>query len=188
MIDRNKYMVISEVRQLRDCWRDRAAIAMQKKQTTDVQTWMLVDLALSTGLRAGEILLLETSNVDYEQCLLVVTRLKRRSGPVRETIDIHPTLRDHLKEYVAYMGIEGRIIDRTYNGIDYAWKRACRLAGLAERCWHLHAARHTVGTILTKNHGVAYAQKQLGHVDIATTSIYVHLDSESMQNALNGLY
>lgn len=52
---------------------------------------------------------------------------------------------------------------------------------------HPHMFRHTFATLITKQYGVAAAQKLLGHKSLQTTQIYVHLSSSDLTDAVNKL-
>ena len=55
VIDREKYMDAKEVKQLRTVTEAKAIVDLKKGRVSGVHIWMLVDLALSTGLRVSEI-------------------------------------------------------------------------------------------------------------------------------------
>ena len=86
VIDRNKYMDAKEARQLRTVTEARAIVDLRAGRELGVRAWMLVDLALSTGLRVSEIAALNIRDVDLKRgCLSVV----RRNNPaLGNAIDI----------------------------------------------------------------------------------------------------
>ena len=70
VIDRNKYMDMKEVKQLRTVTEARAITDLRAGRVLGVRAWMLVDLALSTGLRVNEIAALNIKDVDLKRgCL-----------------------------------------------------------------------------------------------------------------------
>ena len=130
-IGRKKYMDASEVRQLRTNTEGRGWRDLKKGRVNGVVQWMLVDLALSTGLRVSEMAALKVEDLDLKRGCMTVIRLKRHKRkkgakpgkkgrkaiqesrtPVRETLMIGKQLVGHLKTYLTW--------------------RSCRLADMDE--------------------------------------------------------
>lgn len=70
----------------------------------------------------------------------------------------------------------------TYNAARSALRRAIVRSGVKDLRIHDH--RHDVGTKLTRKAGIAVAQAQLGHSDIATTKRYARVDSRDLVDAI----
>ena len=62
-IDRRKYMDIDEVKALRGFTEARHIVDLRKGNVGGVLAWMVVDLALSTGLRVSELVGLDVGSV-----------------------------------------------------------------------------------------------------------------------------
>ncbi len=105
VIDRNKYMDAKEARQLRTVTEARAIVDLRAGRVLGVHAWMLVDLALSTGLRVSEIAALRIRDVDLKRGCLSVIRLKRKKK-VKETLALGKDIAQHLKEYIAWTGLK----------------------------------------------------------------------------------
>jgi len=194
VIDRTKYMDKNEVKQLRRSAEAQAFRDLKKARVNGVRAWMLVDLALSTGLRVSEMVALQIKDVDLKRGCLSVTRLKRKKK-LRETLAIGKDLDQHLKEYIAwterksgalFIGSRGTL---TAQGLQRIWKRAIKLAGLPKEL-SVHSARHTIAVhLLRKTNNLRFVQKQLGHASPATTAnMYADISFEDMQNGVTGLY
>jgi len=194
VIDRNKYMDMKEVRQLRTVTEARAITDLKAGRINGVHAWMLVDLALSTGLRVSEIAALQIKDVDLKRGCLSMTRLKRKKK-IKETLAIGKGIIQHLKDYIAsmerkkgplFVGSRGPL---TAQGLQRIWKRSVKLAGLPKEL-SIHSARHTIAVHLLKKTGnLRQVQKQLGHASPATTAnMYADISFEDMQNGVNGLY
>ena len=95
VIDRTKYMDTEEVKQLRRSTEARAYLDLKKGRVGGVTAWLLIDLALSTGLRVSEIAALQIKDVDLKRGCLSVTRLKRKKK-ARETLAIGKDLVKHF--------------------------------------------------------------------------------------------
>lgn len=136
---------------------------------------MVVDLALSTGLRVSEIAALTIANFDYKRLTITVTRMQRREKipgqtvpgddgvleqayrpkRVPESLAIDNALADHLIEYVANQrkhNAGGRLLigkqgPLTAQGLQRVWKSAVKRAGLPKEL-SIHCGRHSLATAL----------------------------------------
>ena len=185
---------MKEVRQLRTVTEARAITDLKAGRVGGVQAWLLVDLALSTGLRVSEMAALQIKDVDLKRGCILVTRLKHKKK-IKETLAIGKDLIQHLKDYFTwiehkagplFVGSRGPL---TPQGLQRIWKRSIKLAGLPKEL-SIHSARHTIAVHLLKKTGnLRQVQKQLGHASPATTAnMYADISFEDMQNGVNGLY
>lgn len=153
-IDRKKYMDSQEIGRLRTVTEARAATDEKAGCVTGVRAWMVVDLALSTGLRVSEMAALTIQDVDLKRGCLSVVRLKRKKK-VRETLAIGKELVEHLRDYIAWTGRKtGRLFvgsrgPLTTQGLQRIWKKAVECAGLPAEL-SIHSARHSIAVHLLK--------------------------------------
>jgi integrase len=193
-IGREKYLDIDEIRQLRTVTEARHTNDLRAGRSQGVLGWMVVDLALSTGLRVSEIAALQIEDIDIRRRALKVVRNKKRVKKA-ETMPISKELGQHLKEYLAWtehetgpllMGQRGPL---TAQGLQRVWKRSIKLARLPKEL-SIHCARHSIAVYLLKKTGnLRMVQKQLGHSSPATTAnMYADISFEDMQDGLNDLY
>jgi len=194
VIDRAKYMDTDEVKQLRTVTEAKAIVDLKAGRVGGVRAWMLIDLALSSGLRVSEMAALKIKDVDLKRSCLSVTRLKRKKK-VKESLALGKDLAQHLKDYIAwtdrksgalFVGSRGTL---TAQGLQRIWKRSIKLAGLPKEL-SIHSARHTIAVhLLRKTSNLRQVQKQLGHASPATTAnMYADISFEDMQNGVTGLY
>ena len=187
-------MNMEEVRQLRTVTEARSITDLKKGRIQGIKAWMLVDLALSTGLRVSEIAALKISDIDLKRGSMKVIRNKKKKK-CSESLAIDTNLVKHLKEYLdwldekkgpLFMGSRGPL---SAQGLQRIWKRSIKLAGLPEEL-SIHSARHTIAVHLLKKTGnLRQVQKQLGHASPATTAnMYADISFEDMQEGVNGLY
>lgn len=190
-IGRSKYMEIDEVKQLRTATELRAMKDSRSGRVQGPLSWMVVDMALSTGLRVAELANIDVKDVDFKRGFVRVTRCKRKK-PVFDELALSPELLKHLKEYIAsrrkgllFIGKRGPL---TRRGIQQIWKVAVTDAGLQD--YSIHSARHTMAVHLLKRTGnLRQVQKQLGHASPTTTAnMYADVTFEDMQNGVAGLY
>lgn len=192
VIDRTKYMSADEVKQLRTVTEARAIVDLRKGRITGPLAWMVVDLALATGLRVSELTAIQTKDIDLKRGFIKVQRKKRKKKVV-DSLAISPELIKHLKEYIEdrttgalFIGERGNL---TKYGLQQIWKSAVKRAGLPKEI-SIHCARHSMAVHLLKKTGnLRQVQKQLGHASPATTAnMYADISFEDMQNGVTGLY
>lgn len=68
------------------------------------------------------------------------------------------------------------------NGWRKEWVAALKRAGVAD--FRFHDWRHTAGSRITRQAGIAVTQRLLGHTDIATTKRYAHVNQEDIRRAM----
>ena len=156
-------------------------------------------LALSCGLRRGEICGLRWSDVDWSRQLLCVRNQRQRlaSGSVvdlppksfsgNRDIPIPPQLLPSLRAarqiggYV--VAINGHPI--TPSALDKAHARLLARAGLPHI--RLHDVRHTMGAVgVRQGVPIKVLQVLLGHAHYATTAdIYAHVDTAAAREAID---
>jgi len=191
-IDRTKYMDMKEVKQLRTVTEANAIVDLRKGRVTGPLAWMLVDLALSTGLRVSEMAALTIKGIDLKRGAISVVRLKRKKK-TKETIALSKELTEHLRSYIGnrkkgklFVGKKGPL---TAQGLQRIWKAAIKRAGLPKEL-SIHCARHSIAVhLLRKTKNLRLVQKQLSHSSPATTAnMYADVSFEDMKEGLNGLY
>ena len=157
-------------------------------------SWMLVDLALTTGLRVSEMAALKIEDVDLKRGCMTVRRLKRKKK-FTESIALGKDLAKHLRQYITSIGktkgplFVGKRGPLTAQGLQRVWKAAIKRTGLAADL-SIHCARHTIAVHLPRKTGnLRQVQKQLGHASPATTAnMYADISFEDMQNGVTELY
>lgn len=206
MIDKSKWLDSDEARQLRRFTETRSEMDVQAGRRQGVVDWMIVDLALSTGLRAGELALLDAADFKQRTKTLRVPRTKRKRGIVHEIIPVSDSLAKHLIVFGFWRGTsDGPILVSqaragtsggasggryTVRGLQHAWKRSVRQAGLDDCYTNIHTARHTACVEVLERCGgdLRVAQRLLGHADIQTTMKYVHLPYKTLAEGVSRMY
>jgi integrase len=139
---------------------------------------MIVLLAMTTGMRRGELLGLRWPDVDVERRLIVLNKTKnreRRSVPI--VPEVAALLREHarvrrLDSDLLFPGNEGRPLD-----IDRAWYAALEKAEIDD--FRFHDLRHTAASYLAMS-GATTAELAavLGHKTLAMVKRYAHLSDQ----------
>ena len=70
------------------------------------------------------------------------------------------------------------------DGVQGAFRRAKLAAGIKKKGVSVHTLRHSYAThLLEAGVNLRVIQKNLGHADISTTMIYLHLTTKGMEDA-----
>ena len=198
-LDRQKFMSEAEVRKLKRTIGDKAVADLQKGRTTWPRYWMVIDLAVNTGMRVSEIANLKIGNL-YLNSREPRIRVTGKGNRTRDVF-ISRTLMEHIRQYLAWKrtmnesaGEDGFLLLSSHGGpfsirtLQYAFKVSIKEAGLPSY-YSIHACRHSYGTYLyKKTKDLRLVQKQLGHSSITTTTVYADVTVEETLDAVNGLY
>jgi len=196
----DKYIKDHEVKILRILLEEKALVAVAKKRKKPVRDWVIIDIALSSGLRASEIrnLKLKDIHVGKGESSIFVENGK---GSKDRLVLIGAKLKKHLKEYIGwkktagepvkdknYLLVSERAPKMTLSAIQKRFKVWMREAGL-KTSYSIHSARHTYGTMLYRNtKDLRMVQKQLGHSSCQVTEVYADVLNEDTEKAVNELY
>lgn len=152
-----------------------------------------VRLALLTGMRAGELLNLQVSDVDFGRSLVFIRNPKWKQD-VRKT--------EGLPASTEALGILRELCQQAKSGrlfwyegsertplvcvVSNLFRRHARKAGLTGL--KPHSLRHTFGTRLGEAGCDAYEiRKLMGHASITTTQIYVHPRAPRLREAVEAV-
>ena len=175
---------------LKTC-REHAELDLMKGRITWPVRYMLVDLALFSGLRVAEIASLNIADIYLNGESYIIVRCGK--GSKVRTVYIDDSLSKHLKQFISYkqktLGQSINPSDPLFSGRDNSnivvnalqksFKTACRAAALRSDL-HIHSCRHSYATFLLQGcNNLRYVQKQLGHSDISMTSLYADILPES---------
>jgi integrase/recombinase XerD len=150
----------------------------------------ILEFAYATGVRVSELIALKLQDILFEDGVARVfgKGSKERLVPVgRRALgavslyarEIRPTLDRGKGRGILFLNARGTPLSRVG-----AWgviKRMARLAGLTKRVTP-HTLRHTFAThLLEGGADLRAVQEMLGHVDLATTQLYTHVDREYLR-------
>lgn len=197
-IDREKILDLDQRAKLLKTCREKAELDLLHGRETWIKRYMLIDLALFTGLRVAEIanLTIGDINLKANDPYLIVRKGKR--GKKRD-VYLDKELVKHLKTFITWkkrtMGEEVENYSSLFTGRDgkhcavithmKSFKRAIEESNLPFH-FSIHSARHTYATFLlhaTKN--LRYVQKQLGHCNISMTALYADVLPSENGNLAN---
>ncbi|NQU11927.1 site-specific integrase [bacterium] len=168
------------------------ALGVAKRRKQPVRDWLIIRLALLSGLRAGEVSALQVTDafIGYSRSELVVRRGK---GGKQRVVRIGNDLKRDLRWYLRWKSENGELApdahllrsqrsERLSRGAVWRrWKRHCPLH-------RLHDARHTNATMLLEvSKDLRLVQKQLGHSRPTTTAVYAGIADERMAEAVDSM-
>jgi integrase len=180
-----------------ECWysgRDCERLVEAAKRR-GVNTYIVVLLGVDAGLRAGEILGLEWTDLDLEVGRLVVKRTvyhghvstpkggKERSLPLTRRLLEALRAARHLRGARVILDKLGRT--PSHGALQTCLRKAQRLAGL-ELTGKLHTLRHTFCSRLAAKGAPARSIQALaGHSSLRTTQIYMHLSPLEIDRSIH---
>ncbi|MCX6792924.1 MAG: site-specific integrase [Candidatus Falkowbacteria bacterium] len=155
----------------------------------------MVLVGLKTGLRFGELIALEWSDIDFKSNLMTVQKSIARGrlgSPKSNKIRYVPLLDDVSKVLNARSKKRGLVFSKDGKKhlgpvLCLRWLHlACKTAGLRKIGWH--TLRHTFASHLAQNGvSIVLIKELLGHADIKTTMRYSHLTSLAIRGAVETL-
>ncbi|WP_404823733.1 tyrosine-type recombinase/integrase [Pseudodesulfovibrio thermohalotolerans] len=183
LVNRQKFLSHAEIDQLLRYCESHADADNAFGRTTWPVRYMLVHLALRTGLRVHEIAALQIEDI----CLNRAERalyVKKGKGGRSRVVYFDSELAESLSRFIRLKLVWGQdtanaaplLTGRngrhyTPTALSISFKTAIKAAGLPNH-YSIHCARHTYAThLLAKTNNLRFVQKQLGHSSISMTSL-----------------
>ncbi len=151
------------------------------KAVKDPLDKIILDLLLDTGLRSRELVNLKVRDIDLNEGVIIVKEAKY--GKERRVIMTRKTL-EELKAWINLRNLseDDKVIPLTYSGLYKRLKRLAKRAGIDPGKMHPHILRHTFATMaIRKGMNIFSLQRLLGHSDIKTTQVYMHLTIDDIK-------
>ncbi|MBQ8296346.1 MAG: site-specific integrase [Ruminococcus sp.] len=194
--------------------KQEAAEMLSCLEREPLQFQVLVQLAIMSGARLGELIGLKFSDIDYKNCRITIARsaYKIKGQPIATKppkdndiravtvnsycIELIKLLRAEKQRQARELGTawnEGNWLFTQWNGeIMYPQTPSKQFSeflknnGLKHR--KFHSLRHTSATLLLYGGvNVRQVQERLGHGNLKTTNIYLHCVAEADEEAANVL-
>lgn len=146
----------------------------------------VMELALETGVRSGEVRKLQVQDIDLAQRIIRVNGTKtawsRRTIPISKQLAIK--LASFTKEKPPEAPLFGDASGPWSRGlVEKQWRLCCKKAGLAGT--RLHDLRHTAITRMCERGTPDFVIRAIaGHADNQTLRTYSHVQIEAMRAAL----
>jgi integrase/recombinase XerC len=169
-----------------DC--DRLLAALNTAQSpSELRDRALFLTLLSAGLRIGSALHLDVSDADLDAGEL---RLRRMKNGGEDVVFLPPATVAVLREYLGDR-TDGPLFQASHGGrltarsVHRRLEEWARRAGIQGRV-HPHRLRHTFGTRLFRStRDVLLTARALCHKSVASTAVYVRVDSASVRAAVS---
>lgn len=194
VITRDKFMSIRETKTLMKVCRKKAEADHQESRKTWINRYMLIHLALRSGLRVMEIAALKIGDLHFngQENYLIVQCGKRKK---KRDVYIDSEIVMHLQNYIKIkkeiwkepIDIEAPLFagrggnHYTTTALEISFKKSIAEAGLSLH-YSIHSSRHTYATLLlARSKNIRFVQKQLGHSSLSHTALYADVLPETNQ-------
>ncbi len=191
----DKHLSKVQLKKLRRHVRDMADAARARGSYRNIVNEIIIELLVSTGLRASELCNLNIADLPISHGKDSVW-VRNGKGNVVRTIEINETLKNRIARYVKLHRKNSKPNDPlllsewggriSYQGLYTRVKRIGEHAGIGKL--HPHMLRHTYLTRLyNTEHDLRFVQDQAGHASPTTTAIYAKTDTESRKRQVESL-
>lgn len=194
--------------------RQQAANILQCLKDEDLQFQALIQLAIYTGAREGELVGLKFSDINFSTRKMTISRFayKLKGEPVKtkapksckaRTVTLNASCIELLKRLAQEHTIEQMRLGSAWAGEEWVftqWNGAIMHPQTPSRQFDkflkrhniphhkFHSLRHTSATLLLYNGtDLKTVQERLGHADFTTTNKYLHLVEQADSEAVDGL-
>lgn len=194
--------------------RQQAAYILQCLKDEDLQFQALIQLAIFTGAREGELVGLKFSDINFNTRKMTISRsaYKIKGEPVKtkapksgkaRTVTLNASCIELLKQLAQHHLLDEMRLGTAWAGEEWVftqWNGAIMHPQTPSRQFDkflkrhdiphrkFHSLRHTSATLLLYNGtDLKTVQERLGHADFTTTNKYLHLVEQADSEAVDGL-
>lgn len=140
---------------------------------------IVLTLIYSAGLRGQEVINLKISDVDFERMTIHIRQSKFKKDRI---VPLSPTMATGLKKYLnaenPYVWLfNGKQADSKYStkGLSWVMRENLKKTSITKDV-NLHSLRHSYAThLLEEGVNIVTLKELLGHANITTTMIYLHV-------------
>lgn len=156
---------------------------------------IVLTLIYSAGLRSMEVVNLKLSDIDFERKTIHIRQSKYKKDRIVPLSDVMAIgLRKYIKVEKPYVWLfNGKEPDGRYSvkGLSWVIREALKKTDITKNI-SLHSLRHSYAThLLEQGVNIVTLKELLGHADISTTMIYLHVaqcDVQKAHSPLDRLY
>lgn len=158
-----------------------------KDSCKEIRDLAMIDLLSSTGMRVGELVLLNKDDIDFNERECIVLG----KGDKERIVYFDARTKLHLKEYLnsriddnlaLFVGLRAPYDRLEIGGVEVRIRKIGRNIGI-KKC-HPHKFRRTMATVaIDKGMPIEQVQKLLGHEKIDTTLHYAMVKQSNVKNA-----
>lgn len=161
-------------------------VAKRSEDAFALRDYMFCKLIASTGLRRQEAIDLDFDNIDFKSNIIRVKGKgnKERAIPIKQDFsdELFTYLQSRLplKNHAVFINTVGNRINGS--AAHKLFTRLLKKSGLDNKGLSIHKLRHSYATsLVNRDTDISSVQKLLGHSDINTTTVYSHLNMESLR-------
>jgi site-specific recombinase XerD len=140
---------------------------------------IILTLIYSAGLRGQEVINLKISDIDFERMVIHIRQSKYKKDRI---VPLSTTMVIGLKKYLSAENphvwlFNGKEPDGRYSvrGLSWVMRETLKKTSITKNV-NLHSLRHTYAThLLEQGLNIVTLKDLLGHADISTTMIYLHV-------------
>jgi len=140
---------------------------------------IVLTLIYSAGLRGQEVINLKISDIDFERMTIHIRQSKYKKDRI---VPLSPTMSIGLKKYISVEHphiwlFNGKKLSSRYSerGLSWVMREALKKTTISKKV-NLHSLRHTYAThLLEEGVNIVTLKELLGHSQITTTMIYLHV-------------
>ena len=166
-------------------------LEQMRDNCNELRDLAIIDMLASTGMRIGEMVLLNRSDIDFEERECVVFG----KGSKERVVYINDACADAINQYLIVrrtiaaidknaLFLSNRRTRMSREAVHSMVKNSLRRAGLDADKYSSHKLRHTAATLMLQNGvDVRTLQELLGHDNLNTTQIYTHIDNSELRTA-----
>lgn len=159
-------------------------VARILSKVTNLKHKIILSLLYSAGLRVGELIRLQLTDINL---LSNKIRIKESKGR-KDRVSIFPkSLKEDFEKYLEQYKPQNHLIEGWYGkpysqtSIRSILKKACKKAKIKATNISPHSLRHSFAThLLEQGTSIRHIQALLGHSSIKTTQIYTHVTSDNL--------
>ena len=146
----------------------------------------VIQFALHTGMRRGELLGLKWSDIDFKRQVAVIPG-RRAKGNRERVIPLNAIAMGILESFTRPLDSEELVFANRDGGkwdrLRKHWVKALAISKVED--FHFHDLRHTYASrLITSGVNLAVIRELLGHRDFETTLRYSHLSSDRLKEAV----
>ncbi len=172
-----------------------SAVANDRESRFRERDLAIITLFLNCGMRVGELVGINLSDIDSElRSLRVVGK-----GNKERIVYLNEACRDALRSYLSIrlgedcktasdrsLFLSNRMARLSVQGVQVTVQKYLKLAGLDSKHYSVHKLRHTAATLMYQSGEVdiRVLKDILGHEQLNTTQIYTHVSNRNMEEAM----
>jgi site-specific recombinase XerD len=158
---------------------NRAELKELFKAPTLLKHRIVLTLIYSAGLRGQEVINLKISDVDFERMTIHIRQSKFKKDRIVPLSNyMAKGLRKYLRAENPHIWLfNGKEADGRYSvrGLSWVMRETLKKTGIKKEV-NLHSLRHTYAThLLEEGLNIVTLKELLGHAEIATTMVYLHV-------------